>query len=425
MASISSNTPESNPQYSNRQVVVATLSVVAVCLLFFLLYRFSQILFVLLVAIVLGTALRPIVDWLGRRGVPRPMGVIIIYFTLLCMIAGFIVLLLPLFKGQIEAISNNLPTYYSNFRGVLLGSSSRILQHIAIQLPSDISLFTTGPQAGSGAALGRMAQPLAVVDILSHGLLTILAVFILGFYWILESDRAIRSAILWIPLNRRESVRELIAEIEAKLGGFILGQGFLCLVVGTMALVAYLIIGLPYAFVLAVIAGILEAVPIFGPVLGAVPAVLIALSVSPAKAIYVVAASLVIQELENHLLVPRVMKRSVGVNSMVTLLALLAFTPLLGLMGAILAIPMAAIIQLFINRFVLTPLQTEIQPTNGRDQLSRLRYEAQELTLDVRKQMRENDHIDGSEQEVVDSLESIALELDQLLSQSEQIQEQV
>jgi len=159
--------------------------------------------------------------------------------------------------------------------------------------------------------------------------------------------------------------------------------------------------------------------------LGAVPAVLIALSVSPAKAIYVVAASLVIQELENHLLVPRVMKRSVGVNSMVTLLALLAFTPLLGLMGAILAIPMAAIVQLFINRFVLTPLQTEIQPTNGRDQLSRLRYEAQELTLDVRKQMRENDHIDGSEQEVVDSLESIALELDQLLSQSEQIQEQV
>jgi len=419
-----SNTPKFIPQYSNRQVAYATLSVVSILLLFFLLYRFSQIVFILLVAIVLGTAVRPVVNWLNRRGIPRPVGVLFVYLLLLCLVAGLIVLLPPLFAGQFKDFTSNLPVYYGIFRSSLLQSSSHILQQIAIQLPQQITGFTSNPGTGTGATLGPLAQSLPFLDILSQSLFTIIAVFILGFYWILESDRAIRNSLFWAPLNQRDSIRELIAEIEAKLGGFILGQGFLCLVVGVMALIAYMVIGLPYALLLAVFAGIMEAVPIFGPILGAVPALLIALSIGPAKALWVVAATLVIQELENHLLVPRVMKRSVGVNSLVTLLALLAFTSVLGLMGALLAIPMAAIIQLFINRFVLTPAQTQVQTADGRDQLSRLRYEAQELTLDVRKQLRENEHIDGDEQQVVDALEEIAIALDQLLSQSEAVEQE-
>jgi len=420
-----SNTPKFIPQYSNRQVAYATLFVVSILLLFFLLYRFSQIVFILLVAIVLGTAVRPVVNWLNRRGIPRPVGVLFVYLLLLCLVAGLIVLLPPLFAGQFKDFTSNLPVYYGIFRSSLLQSSSHILQQIAIQLPQQITGFTSNPGTGTEEMLSRLAQSLTYIDDFSHGLFIALAVFILGFYWVLESDRFIHNALLWAPLNQRDSIRELIAEIEAKLGGFILGQGFLCLIVGVMALIAYLVIGLPYALLLAVFAGIMEAVPIFGPILGAVPALLIALSIGPATALWVVAATLVIQALENHLLVPRVMRRSVGVNSLVTLLAFLAFTSLLGLMGAILAVPMAAIIQLIINRFVLTPAQTQVQTVDGRDRLSRLRYEAQELTLDVRKQLRENEQLDGAEQEVVDELEEIAIDLDRLLSQSETVEEKI
>jgi predicted PurR-regulated permease PerM len=418
-----SNPPDLTPRYSNRQVVYATLLVVAVIFSFFLLFHFSQIVFLLFVGIVLGTAIRPIVNRLYRGGLPRPVGVIMVYFSLLGLIVGLIVLLIPLFTQQILAIANNLPAYYENFRNGLLLSPSHIFQQIAVQMPLDITLFPTRPEIGTGETIGRVAQSLTIVNIFLRGLLVTIAVFLLGFYWIVESDRSIRTALLWVPLHQRESIRELITEIEAKVGGFILGQGFLCLVVGGLSLVAYLVIGLPFALVLAVIAGILEAVPIFGPILGAVPALMIALSTHPEKAIWVVVATLIIQELENHLLVPRVMNRSVGVNSLVTLLAFLAFTSLLGLMGALLAIPMAAIIQLFIDRFVFTPVQTEVQPATGRDQLSRLRYETRLLALDVRKQLRENEHIDGSEQEVVDKLEAIANELDLLLSESEQAEE--
>ena len=133
---------------------------------------------------------------------------------------------------------------------------------------------------------------------------------------------------------------------------------------------------------------------------------------------------IVIQGLENHFLVPRVMKRSVGVNSVVALLSLLAFTSFLGLAGAILAIPAAAIIQLVINRFMLAPVEIEVNSPDGRDQLSRLRYETQLFVLDVRNQLRENEQFDNSEQDVVDKMETIAAELDQLLSNSEQISEE-
>jgi predicted PurR-regulated permease PerM len=202
---------------------------------------------------------------------------------------------------------------------------------------------------------------------------------VLGFYWTLESDRSIRNMLLLVSSNQRDHIRELIAEIENKVSGFVIGQGLLCLVVGIMALGAYWLIGLPYTLVLAVLAGLLEAVPVFGPVLGAIPALLIAFSTDPPKAVWVIVATLVIQGLENYLFVPRIMKRSVGVNPFVTLLALAAFSSLFGLAGALLAIPIAAVLQLLLDRYVLQPDQAQAQTLDGRDRLSLIRYETQDL----------------------------------------------
>ena len=415
---------ESIPKFSNRQVVNATLIVVAICFIFFLIYRFSEIVFIFLLAVLLGIALRPIVNWLSRRGIPRQLGVLFVYVLMLGLLIGLIVLLLPLITGQIYEIFGKLPGYYGAFRSVLIQSSSRVLQQIGFQLPNQIMGFNPASNTDTGETLSGVTQSLPFVDIFTHDLLIVVAAFILGFYWILEGDRSIRYILFWVPPEKRESIRELISEIEEKLGGFILGQGLLCLIIGIMAVLAYLIIGLPYVLLLAVFAGILEAVPIFGPILGTLPAFLIALSIAPVKALQVVVAMIVIQGLENHFLVPRVMKRSVGVNSVVALLSLLAFTSFLGLAGAILAIPAAAIIQLVINRFMLAPVEIEVNSPDGRDQLSRLRYETQLFVLDVRNQLRENEQFDNSEQDVVDKMETIAAELDQLLSNSEQISEE-
>jgi hypothetical protein len=166
----------------------------------------------------------------------------------------------------------------------------------------------------------------------------------------------------------------------------------------------------------------MEAVPMVGPALGAIPAGLVALSISPNKFIWVIIASVIIQQIENTLLVPRIMKQTVGVNPFVTLLAIFAFSSLFGIAGALMAIPMAAVIQLVLNHFVFQQPTVELEVSEERDFSSRLRYEAQELIQDLRKQARHKKG--GSDEKVIhveqvmDEIETITENLDSLLSQT-------
>jgi hypothetical protein len=172
--------------------------------------------------------------------------------------------------------------------------------------------------------------------------------------------------------------------------------------------------------VLALVAGVMEAVPLIGPVLGAIPAALVALTLGPDKLVWVVVATLIIQQLENSFLVPRVMRQAVGVNPFVSLLALFAFGSLLGVPGALMAIPMAAIMQLLLDHFVFHPQTAEPAASAGRDLASRLRYEAQGLAQDLRKQARlkkgGSDRKVQQTDQVMDEIETITTDLDLLLA---------
>ena len=166
----------------------------------------------------------------------------------------------------------------------------------------------------------------------------------------------------------------------------------------------------------------MEAVPLVGPFLGAVPAALVALSLGPEKLLWVIVATVIIQQLENSLLVPRVMRKAVGVNPFVSLLAIFAFSSLLGVAGALMAIPTAAIIQLVLDRYVFRPDALESEAPSGRDLAGRLRYEARDLVQDLRKQARLKK--EGSDKtvrqidQVMDEIESITTDLDALLEQA-------
>jgi predicted PurR-regulated permease PerM len=260
------------------------------------------------------------------------------------------------------------------------------------------------------------------VSVAARVIFNTIVILALTLYWTLDGPRIIRSLLLLVPQDRRESTAELITAMEASVGYFIVGQGLLCLSIGAMALVAYLLIGLPNAFVLAIAAGLMEAVPMVGPALGAIPASLVALSISTDKFIWVIIASVIIQQIENTLLVPRIMKQTVGVNPFVTLLAIFAFSSLFGIAGALMAIPMAAVIQLVLNHFVFQQPTVELEVSEGRDFSSRLRYEAQELIQDLRKQARHKKG--GSDEKVIhveqvmDEIETITENLDSLLSQT-------
>jgi len=349
-------------------------------------------------------------------------GIILVYLLLLLLLAGFLVLFFPLIVEQGTTIAAAVPGYYQNLREWMVHYPNqfvvRLGEFLPATLPSPVPIHQTGPQmlASAGQVLGYTALAAKLI-------LIAIVILVMAFYWTLDGPRTIQSFLLLVPQDRREGIKELILAMETKVGLYIAGQGVLCLAVGAMALLAYLLIGLPDVLLLACLAGVLEAVPMIGPLLGAIPAGLVALSVAPVKLVWVIVATIVIQQLENGLLVPRVMHKAVGVNPFVTLLAIFTFGSLFGVAGALMAIPMAVFIQLLLDHFIFHPAAKEPEVSAGRDYASRLRYEAQDLAQDLRKQARFKKG--GSDQrvkqidQVMDEIETITTDLDALLARAD------
>jgi predicted PurR-regulated permease PerM len=394
-------------------VVLVTLSVLAVVAIFGLLLRFYAVIFILFVAIVLSIAIRPVTDWLRQKGLPPVLAVIGVYVALMLILVGFGLSVAPLIVEQVTGIIGNLPKYYETIRGELVRSPIILVRELAYRTPAQLSLQPTLPVNGEAVPATAF---LMLTETIAKTVFIIIFVLTLAYYWTLNGERTIRSLLLRIPMQSRENVRDVIAAMEGKVGAFLRGQAILCLSVAVAMLIALTIIQLPYALSLALLAGVFEAVPILGPTLGAIPALMVALAVAPDKVIWVIVAVIIIQQIESNLLIPRIMDKSVGVNPVVTILAIIAFSSLLGLPGAILAIPLAAIIQVVISYMVFEP-PAPMSQQEGRGRVSVLRYEAQQLRQDVRKQVREKEEvIDGDSDKVEDLIESIASDVDSLLA---------
>lgn len=408
-----------------RQVVWATSVLVSVIFCFWLLYRFYQVIFILFIAIVIGTVIRPMVNWLYTKGIPRIAGVFLVFILLLILLAGFLWLLFPLIFEQSATLATDIPSYYQDLRTWMVNDPNQLFMRLGQLLPASLpSLNPRIVQQTGEQVVASAGQVLGFVISAAQVIFTTIVILVLTVYWTLDGPRIIKTILLLIPQDQRENISELILAMEAKIGFYLAGQGLLCLVISIMALVAYVLIGLPNALVLALAAGVMEAVPMVGPLLGAIPAALVALSIAPGRLIWVIIATIVIQQLENTLLVPRIMKKAVGVNPFVTLLALFAFSSFFGIAGALMAIPIAAIIQLALNHFVFKSATVELEVSEGRDYASRLRYEAQDLIQDLRKQSRLKKR--GSDQKIVeieqvmDEIETITTNLDALLARANQ-----
>ena len=410
-----------------RQVIVGTLTVLGIGLGFWLLYRFYFVFFSLLVAIMLHIAMKPVVETLHRWGVARKLGVVLVYVLLSIFVAGFVGLLVPMLGAQFQLIGLKVPAYYQSGRDFLQHSSIRLFPILASYLPGELTL-TRLPFSATPTPAGADATTWLTISSFGETIFIAISVLVMAFYWTFDRDRILYTLLLSAPMERRESLRELIGEMESKVGAFYRGQLLLCGLIGGLSLLAYWLIGLPYALVLALFAFVLEAVPMIGPILAAVPAILIALAAGLDKTVWVLIAVIGIQFIENNFLVPRVMDRAVGVNAIISMLAIAAFSLLFGLIGALLAIPLAAIIQILVNRLLFDKpvaeadggidLTDENVTAAVRGRLGVLRLEAQELAQDVRKRLRtEETDIAAPIQEIEEMIEVYATELDNLLTE--------
>ena len=418
-------------------MVAATLTVVLVCVLFWAVYRFQYAMFMLLAAMMLRVAIKPAFEWLRARGMRANLSVLVVFGGLFTLLIGLGALVAPLLAEQIVSLAIRLPQYYADLRTMLIQSPGAALQQLGSTLPND--WVTLLPQWNlnairQSAALDSVAPAAGFIASLGYGSFLLVATVMMTVYWTLDADRVTRAVLMHAPQERRDGWRALIAEVEGKVGGYFRGQLILCGFIFALSTAAYLLMGLPYALVLGIIAGLLEALPMIGPLLGMLPALLIALATAPEQAIWVIVAAIVIQQLENNLLVPRVMDKSVGINPVISILAIAAFSLLFGLVGAMLAIPVAAMLQILIGRVLfnssdhLDERATQQAATPpSRSRLTMLRLEARELADDVRKQVRAesqtNDALSEPAQEPIDiiedQLETMARHLDELLSQAE------
>jgi predicted PurR-regulated permease PerM len=418
--------PPSQPYpWTFRHVMVATLVLVLIALSFWLLYRFYQVVFILFIAIVMGTVIRPIVTWLNRRGLPRLAGVILVFLLLLALLISFVLLLFPLIVEQGTTIAAAVPGYYQSLHEWMGNYPNQLIVRLSEFLPAVLPGLAPLQQTGQ-QMLASAGQALGYVALLAKVIFMATAILLLTLHWTIDGPRVIQSLLPLVPKSQRESIQEVISAVETKVVFYLAGQGVLCLVIGTMALAAYLLIGLPNALVLALVAGLMEAVPMVGPLLGAIPAALVALSIAPLKLVWVIVATIVIQQVENIFLVPRVMRKAVGVNPFVSLLAIFAFSSLFGIAGALMAIPITAMLQILLDRFVFHPGMLESEVSSGRDYASRVRYEAQDLVQDLRKQARLKKggstlNVKQTDQ-VMDEIEAITTDLDSLLAQASNLE---
>ncbi|HBC73046.1 MAG: hypothetical protein UX91_C0006G0234 [Candidatus Amesbacteria bacterium GW2011_GWB1_47_19] len=288
--------------------------------------QIRDILLMLFVSVILMSALNPAVDKMEKQGVPRSLSIVIAYILLWLVIGSVLAGIVPPLVDQTGRLIRLLP-----------------------QAVGNIDFFNTHQYEINQQILTRLSSlPANILNItvsVFGNLINFLTTIVITFYLLLERKNLNRYLGILFSGESPAKVEKLITEIERRLGGWIRGELVLMLAVGILTYVGLVILGLDIALPLAILAGLLEIVPNIGPIISAIPAVIVGFMVHPIMGLSTVALYFLVQFLENNFLVPKVMQKAVGVNPLVSILALMIGFRLAGPAGAVLSIPAILIIQ--------------------------------------------------------------------------------
>lgn len=305
----------------------------------------AGVLLLLFVSILLASALEPIIG-LGRARLPIGRGatILLVYATFIVTVVGLAFIVVPAAVGQAQHIVESLPAVLASAREWASTIQPVVLSESVTQLiDSAAGLLAPAPPPDTG-------QVVEVGTAAVEAAITLATLLTLIFFWLLEHARLQRYILAFIPAEGRAGARDGWNEIETRLGLWVRGQLILMGAMGLATGVAYFILGVPGALLLGLIAALTEAIPIIGPLLGAIPAILVAATVSPELALIVAGVYVVLQLLEGSVLVPLVMRNTIGISPLLVLLSLLIGGAVGGLVGAFLAVPIAASLEIIASR---------------------------------------------------------------------------
>jgi predicted PurR-regulated permease PerM len=276
----------------------------------------------------------------GTRRLPRWFAILVLYVFILGTLTGIGFLVVPPIVHQGQQLWTALPDMLDKGQRFLV-DKGLVQQPLTFQ-----EAVARAPVSRGGEAVGTVFG--AIIGVIG-GLFGILTILILTFYLLVESAELRASMLRLFPASRRARIDAASRAITVKVSAWLGGQLLLGAIIGSSSAVGLWLIGIPFFYVLALISGIGELIPVVGPILAAIPAVAVAASVSGKAVVFVLIFFVVQQQFENHVLVPKVMERQVGVSAVTVIVALLIGGRLLGILGAILAVPTAAILLVLVS----------------------------------------------------------------------------
>ena len=300
------------------------------------LFAIRDILLLLFLAIILSSAIQPIVDRLEKKKIPRALTTSTIYILVLFILFWFFNIITPILGGELKELGSVLGVYLGNFNETFNGYVNMVSNWNILDQLTTIKDSTSGGMAQLGANL--FSNTVGIFT----GLFKAMIVLSLSFYMIVKKDGAWGFVNSIVPKKYEEYAIGLIQRIQHQVGRWMIGQFVLVGIIFTLEYIVLLLLNVPLALTLALLGGILEIIPYIGPTLSVIPAILIGLTVSPWVAVAVFLAYVLIQQLENHIIVPLLMKKAVGLNPVVVILVLLIGGKLAGVAGLILAVPLTA-----------------------------------------------------------------------------------
>jgi len=297
----------------------------------------------LLLAIAVVYLLNPLVSALERRGVPRVAGAGIVYILFLCIVALAISLLVPVVTRQVGQVIDHFPDYLADAQAYVRRVAARFGQEPDFRLDAE----QVREWLSAGENRQAVTRYLTGLRSVTTSVISGLIIFVLGpvmaFYLLVDLPRLRRGAMALVPPGRRNEIKALMDQIGQAVGGFFRGQLLVALFVGVASSIGLWAIGLPYWLLVGIVAGIFNLVPLVGPFIGGGLAVIIALvSGEPLTAVWAALVLLAVQQIDNHLISPNVMGRTVQLHPVVVMLALLVGASFAGLFGMLVVVPLVA-----------------------------------------------------------------------------------
>ena len=280
---------------------------------------------------------------IGTRRLPRWLAILVLYLTIIGTLTGVGFMVVPPLIEQSQQLVKALPEMFNRVQDFLI-AKGLLSEHLSWQ-----EAVAKAPSGGSGEAVGTVLGAVAGVV---GGLVGLLTILILTFYILVDADDLRDTMLRLFAPRERARVAAASRDITVKVSAWLGGQLLLGGIIGATSAIGLWLLGIPFFYVLALISGIGELIPVVGPILAAIPAVAVAATVSVNKVLLVVVFFIIQQQFENHVLVPKVMERQVGVSAVTVIVALLIGGKLLGIIGAILAVPSAAILQVVLAEII-------------------------------------------------------------------------